>query len=188
MRQTQAVMPVVLTEEETAIAGSMTFDQGELVKWGFERARRNGEAALALLKSLLGRKAIPDIRLRYFTDPALFPGGRGLSRKDIWKRNGTVGDDIARHPNFLDELRYFVYGANLPPSVIAAFSAAVANCGQVSSSDIVPLGKTARQIARTHGLQAYEAREEFFKLALDLGFWPPYAASIRKAVGQLKSR
>lgn len=186
MRQTQGVLPVTLTNEEKEIADSMTFDQGELVNWGYERAQSNGEAALKLLKSLLSRNAVPEIRMRYFTDPDMFPGGRGKSRKDIWKRNGTVGDDIARHPNFLDELRYFIYGANLPPSVIAEFTAAFEGCGQVSSSDIVPLGKTARRIARAYRLQPYEAQDEFFKLALDLGLWPPYAASIRKAVGQIR--
>jgi hypothetical protein len=179
-------LEVLLTEEEREIASSMTFDQGDLIKGEFERARQNGEAALKLLKSLLSRDAISEIRLRYFTDPDLFPGGRGKSRKDIWKGNGTVGDDIARHPNFLDELRYFIYGSNLPPSVIAEFTNAVEGCGQISSSDIVPLGKAARRIARAYGLQPYEAREEFFKLALDIGLWPPYAASIRKAVGQLR--
>ena len=66
------------------------------------------------------------------------------------------------------------------------FRAAVEDCGDVTSSDVVPLGKTARQIARSRGLQAREASEEFHKLALDCGIDAGYAVFIRDAVRKMR--
>jgi hypothetical protein len=66
--------------------------------------------------------------------------------------------------------------------VKADFTAKVAECGHVTSSDIVPLGTFTRQQTRAHRLDAARAAEEFYKLALDLGLGTGTAASIRDAV------
>ena len=63
--------------------------------------QRNGEAVCALMKSLIARKVIPELRVKWFTDPAYFPGGRGKSRQQVFERNGCRGEDIFRHPHFL---------------------------------------------------------------------------------------
>jgi hypothetical protein len=77
-------------------------------------------------------------------------------------------------------------GADLPPRVIAEFRSAVERCGQVTSSDVVPLGKLARQLARAHHLKAHDASEEFHKLAIDCGMWHRDASHIRDAVRKMR--
>jgi hypothetical protein len=126
-----------------------------------------GEAALGLMKSLIARKAIPDVRSKYFTDQDFNVGGRGRSRAEIFEKNGTDGEAIFRHPHFLKYLRYFLYGPDLPPPVIEAFRQKIADMGLVTSSDIVPLGAFSRQLTRAHRLRGVDSAEEFFKLALD---------------------
>jgi hypothetical protein len=53
------------------------------------------------MKSLLSRDAIPESRQKYFDDPTYRRGVPRGSRKALFERNGTVGENIYRHPNFL---------------------------------------------------------------------------------------
>ena len=141
-----------------------------------------GEAALGLMRSLIERKAIPEVRTKYFTDPDFNFGGRGRSRAGIFENNGTRGEAIFRHPHFLKYLHYFLYGPDLPQQVIEAFRQKIADIGFVTSSDIIPLGSFARQLTRTNRLDAGDPAEEFFKLALDCGVKLYEARSIRDSV------
>lgn len=134
------------------------------------------------MKSLIARKAIPEVRTSYFNNPDLNIGGRGRSRAGIFEKNGTRGEAIFRHPHFLKYLHYFLYGPDLPPQVLEAFRQNVADIGFVTSSDIVPLGALARQLTRTNRLDSGDAAEEFFKLALDCGLELYEARSIRDSV------
>jgi hypothetical protein len=171
-----------LTQAERELLEAISFDLPD----GYQAAQHNGEAVCALMKSLIARKGIPELRVKWFTDPAYFPGGRGKSRQQVFERNGRRGEDIFRHPHFLEYLWTFLYGANLPAPVIAQFRQDVKDCGQVTSGDIAPLGKKARAIARAHGLPAHDACEEFYKLALECGIWHSYAEHIRDAVKQMR--
>lgn len=176
--------PIELTPAEQKLAATINFDAASLRD--YHQAQRNGEAALELAKSLAARKAIPKVRLSYFTDPTFNPGGRGRSRKQNFERNGCVGDDVLTHPNFLKFLRYFIFGADLPPQVVTEFRNAIDECGHVTSSDVIPLGRVARQLARANRLKAHEACEEFYKLALDCGLWHSHAEHIRDAVRKMR--
>lgn len=171
-----------LTQAERKLLATITFDLPN----GYQAVQHNGEAVCTLMKSLIARKAIPELRVKWFTDPAYFPCGRGKSRQQLFEHNGSRGADIFRHPHFLEYLWTFFYGANLPAPVIAQFKEAVKDYGQVTSSDIVPLGKKERAIARAHGLLAHDACEEFYKLALDCGIWHSYAEHIRGVVKQMR--
>lgn len=171
-----------LTQAEQELLTTIVFELPD----GYEAVRRNGEAVCALMRSLIARKAIPQLRVKWFTDPDFHPGGRGKSRKQMFERNGCMGEEIFRHPHFLEYLWHFLYGANLPVPATEKFRATVKRCGQVSSSDIVPLGKAARAIARAHRLQAHDASDEFYKLALDCGIWHSYAEHIRDAVRKMR--
>jgi hypothetical protein len=178
---------IELADEESAIAGALNFNQVAFVG-NYDGYLQNADLAHRLTTSLLGRDAIPPQRKSYFADPEFHPGGRGSSRQDNFVRHGNSHDEMLRHPNFLKHLRYFVYGAELPAAVIAAFADAVEDCGMVTSGDIVPLGQKARQLARSHGLERSAVAEEFFKLCLDLGLSPGQSASIRTSVLQLRNR
>jgi hypothetical protein len=145
-----------------------------------------GAASLALMDSLVARRGIPARRLRLFTDPACFVGGRGKSHYDVFVRNGRHGAEIFRDPNFVARyLRFFIHGSNLPEPLIDAFADEVRSCGNITSGDIETLCVTAKRLARRHGLDRM-AVEEFFRLALDCDLDPGEARVIRDAVLTLR--
>jgi len=170
-----------LTFEEEALLAGLTFDYEDL------RDRdpdANGEAALALTRSLLERRAIPDHRWRVFSDPDFNPGGRGRSNQQIFERNGCGGEAICRHPHYLPYLDYFLHGADLPDSFTTAFGEAVDRMAPITSGDLTPLGKLARKLVRAHGLTSASTRDEVFRLALDKGLGAWQAAFVRTAVSR----
>jgi hypothetical protein len=172
---------VELTESENALIARIDF-KPSLSPHDYEAVLANSEAPLALAKSLLARKAIPEPRRRWFEDSACNIGGRGDSRQDAFAKKGIRGDDMFRHPHFRKYLRYFVYGPDLPATVLDGFAEKVSGCGTVTSGDIIPLGEYAKQQTRAHGLDGGRAAEEFYKLALECGLDEYEARSIRHAV------
>lgn len=170
-----------LTSEEKALLASLTFDYDDLRD---RDPNANGEAALALTRSLLERRAIPDHRWRVFSDPDFNPGGYGRSNQQIFERNGCSGEAICRNPHFLPYLDYFLHGADLPDGFKSAFGEAVARAAPITSGDLAPLGKLARQLVRDHGLTGTQARDEVFRLALDTGLGAWQAAFVRTAVSR----
>lgn len=151
-----------------------------------EPARQNGERANQLMQLLIERKAIPKHRASYFTDPHCNVGGRGKSYKDQFERTGNNGADVFRHPHFLAYLRYFIHGPSFPSAVLSQFKEKIEECGIITSGDILPLAKFARQLARTHNLEPRKASEEFFKLGLEHGMGADTAIFIRNQVRTLK--
>ena len=83
-------------------------------------------------------------------------------------------------------MRYFLFGAALPDEVITAFEAGVGGPAWVSSSDIVSIGKLARDLTRRHGLDKSSAADEFFKLCLDMGLGLSTAHSVLHVVRQIR--
>ena len=140
---------IELTVEEKELLSRIDFAPTSPERHDPEHWNAVGEAALGLMKSLIARKAIPDVRSRYFTDPDFNVGGRGCSRAEIFGKSGTHGEAIFRHPHFLKYLHYFLYGPDLPPPVIEKFRRKIADMGLVTSSDIARrVLKTARQSSR----------------------------------------
>ena len=146
----------------------------------------NMQPIMSLLKSLDDRSAIPPQRLKYWNDPNYHKGRIKASRKGIFERNGCTGEDIYTHPHFLKYFRYFLFGTELPANVIVAFEEKMGDPRWVSSSDIVPIGKFARDLTRRYALDKSDAPEEFFKLCLDLGLSLSTAESVMRAVKQLR--
>lgn len=171
-----------LTSEERALTAQIDFNPASSERHQPEYWKGVGEAAYRLMKSLVARKAIPEVRRKFFTEPDFNVGGRGRSHADIFEGNGTRGDAIFRHPHFLKYLRYFLYGPDLPPEVITAFRKKIADSAFITSSDIIPLGAFARKLTRANRLDGGDAAEEFFKLALECGLELYEARSIRDAV------
>jgi hypothetical protein len=171
---------VVLTSEEQKLWDGIPFR----IDWrtgGPLATPGSMEAARTLTMSLLEREAIPRVRLSYFTDPELNVRGHGRSRKQIFERNGTRGENIFRHPHFFRYLRYFVLGPDLPGETVRRFAEAAAD-------DEDGLQAFAREEVRRRGLERTDAAEEFFKLALELDLDPWIARGVRDAVMRLKSR
>lgn len=180
----QHVGKIDLTVEENKIAEQINFSPTG--REGYALTDINGDRVCALVKLLNDRGAIPLHRRRYFTDPAFNPGGRGKSNKEIFEAKGCFGEQILRHNHFLKFFRYMIYGANLPQPIIESMQEAVQDCGCVTSSDIQPLVKTARQLARAHLRRPNETSEEFYMLALDLGFDPQTALMFRNSVRAIR--
>ncbi|MFZ1007506.1 MAG: hypothetical protein WAN65_11750 [Candidatus Sulfotelmatobacter sp.] len=91
---------IELTAEEQGLLGRIDFqpispNEHEPGYWNAV-----GDASLGLMKSLVARKAIPEVRTKYFTDPDFNIGGRGSSRADIFETHGTHGEAIFRHATF----------------------------------------------------------------------------------------
>jgi hypothetical protein len=176
---------IELTADEKALVAKIDFnpepERHDPTYWNAV-----GEASLQVMKLLAERKAIPEVRTKYFTDPEFNIGGRGRSRAGRFEKNGTHGEAIFRHAHFLKYLHYFLYGPALPDNVSDAFSKKVADIGFVTSSDIVPLGAFARKLTRENHLDVGEAAEEFFKLALECNLELNEARVIRDSVRQAR--
>jgi hypothetical protein len=179
------IRPIQFTAEEKAVLAKIDFnpasEKHDPAYW-----KAVGEASLQLMRLLTAREGIPEVRTKYFTDPDFNIGGRGRSRADRFEKNGTRGEAIFRHVHFLRYLHYFLYGPELPDNVIAAFRGRVADIGFVTSSDIIPLGEFARKLTRENRLDAGQAAEEFFKLALECDLALHESRSIRDSVKQAR--
>lgn len=133
--------------------------------------------AASLADSILSRKAVPTIRLHYFSK-AEFNIGSKKSRMEWFEVHGTKGNDILKHGNFLPYLRYFIFGPDLPGKVIDDFCSLATQFDE----DRGEMRKFARNMTRQFGLNPREACEEFFKLALECGMNIDEARSVRDAV------
>jgi len=172
---------VELTIEEAELLGRITFGPSH----NHEVLRASCAAAAPLAKSILARKVIPEVRIRFFTDPEFNIGSR-KSRKEIFESKGTTGENILSHGHFLPYLYYFIFGPNLPVQVITSFCARAYSSEYVSGSDVEDLRKEARNLTRRFNLEPRDAAEEFFKLALECGMGVDYARSIRDTVRTMK--
>lgn len=179
---------VQLSDDEAALLTKVDLiESHESHGDGHEAYKGNKQPILALLKSLSERDAIPQERLNYWTDARYQHSRIKASRKGLFERNGCTGADIYTHPNFIRHLRYFLFGADLPDAVMGAFEARVGNPEWVSSSDIIPIGKSARDLTRQCRLNPHEASEEFFKLCLDMGLGLNVAQSVMRSVKQVRT-
>jgi hypothetical protein len=179
-------LAIKLTEREKELVSRIDFNPSagghNAVSW-----QPVADAMHELMLSLLRRKAIPEPRMKFFTDPAYSIGGHGLSRQQVFEKNGTCGEAVFRHGHFVKYLHYFIYGPDLSQSIIDDFQQKIADCGEpFTSSDALSVGDSARQITRARGLNPSDAAEEFYKLALDCGLDAGDARLIRDRVKKMQ--
>ncbi|MES2181939.1 MAG: hypothetical protein V4493_07550 [Pseudomonadota bacterium] len=176
---------IQLTPEEIELVDAIKFDPQDTLG-NIQAYHANGDLVVQFVESLLKRNAIPDQRLKYFSDPEYHVGGRGNSRQVLFLRNAGSHDKMIRHGHFLKYLRYFIHGADLPLPIITAYAREVENCNPITSGDIETLTAAARQLARTHQLEPKSVAEEFYKLCLDLNLSPSDATYIRSSVLKIR--
>jgi len=169
---TPEVKPIELTPEEADLRKQMEADFSSSSPY-------SGKAAHSLLQSLHNRGAIPEARVRDFTEP--FPGGHGKSHKDVFVNNGCRGDAIFVHPNFVSYLRYLMDGPALPASTIERFRKILIDDSGTSGMVMDQLCKFVRAETRRLGLERGKARKEFWRLAQETRYL--HAATIRDAAG-----
>ncbi len=180
-------LAIELNEAEQKLVSRIDFNPSR-VSYNRDSWQPIAEAMAALMQSLVERDAIPEPRKRFFTDPDYNVGGHGLSRLQVFEKNGTRGDAIFRHGNFVKYLRYFLFGPDLPEAVIGAFQAKVDDCGEpFTSGDGLDVAGFARQLTRSYGLAGPSVAEEFYKLALDCGLDVEDARTIRDAVQKVRT-
>jgi hypothetical protein len=181
----QMIGQIELTPAEQKLAKQIVFDvlQKPLE---YEETLENGERAAALANSLMKRKAIPEERLRYFTDPEYNPGRGKESRFTYFRNNAGSTDKVFRHPHFLPYLRYFIYGADLPAELKQEFLKKAEDYWIKSGE----LAKFAQQLVRKYNLERpplnYRLKEVFYQLALDCSCTEGIARSVREAVMKVK--
>jgi hypothetical protein len=180
-------LAIELNEKERDLVSRIDFDPGA-GSYNRDSWQPIADAMAALMASLVERNAIPEPRKRFFTDPAYNIGGHGLSRQQIFEKNGTRGAAIFRHGNFVKYLRYFIFGPDLPEGLIEAFRTKVSDCGQpFTSGDAIAVADFARQLTRARGLSAAHAAEEFYKLTLDCDLDADDARTVRDTVQKVRS-
>ena len=167
---------VKLTQEEKNLWQKIDYDE----------LRESIEPAYKLSKSLLKRKVIPSIRIKYFTEPEFNIGGRGKSREEIFKRNGTEGELILKHPGFHKYLKYFILGPDLPLEIINEFRKLVDNCKPVTSGDIELFCKLSSKQVKANQLYSNSIAEEYYKLCLELELSEVMARIIRDKIKKIK--
>jgi hypothetical protein len=138
------------------------------------------DAMEALIKSLLARNAVPDVRLRLFCDPDYAETGN-KSRQQVFESNGTAGNAIYRHPHFIPYLRHFIHGPNLPKDVIDGLCTVLNEDQGTSGMVMDQYRKHARASVRKHGLNPSEAATEFFRLGVEIGMVVHEARTLRDA-------
>jgi len=164
---------VTLTDDETKWYKVISLPDNENVEW---EIRAN--AMESLFNSLINRKAIPEIRLKMFVDSKYAETGK-RSPKEIFELNGTKGNNIYRHPHFLNYLKYFIDGPDLPEVVIQEFCKIFNDDYGTHGMLLTQIQKYVRSCVRNFHLDRHTAASEFHKLATELNI--SSADSIRKA-------
>lgn len=172
---------IILTSEELELFSQIPFGSRES-----NEIHASIVTVVDLCKLLKLRGAVPEVRRLYFTDPERNPVGRGKSVQEMFERNGTFGNNIFAHPDFLEYLEYFICGPSLPAGVITAFRDASRISGYLSMGDVFDLHSKARDAVRYLHLDPPKAAEEFHKLVLECGADPASAKSIREVVRSLR--
>jgi len=175
-RDKAQVHPVKLNQREEVLAKAIDWNDPD---------KASMEKVSELAARLLKREAIPESRLRYFTDPGMNIGGRGKSRIQVFAANGTTGEDIYRHPHFLAYLKYFVFGPDLPAETIQSFCKILNDDLGTTGMMLEDLAGFVRKEVRQKNFDRNQAAEEFFKLCHEVGE-AQFAQSVRSAAKQAR--
>ncbi len=133
-----------------------------------------------LIKSLLDRNAVPQVRLRLFCDPDYAETGNKCPQQ-VFESNGTSGNAIFRHPHFIPYLRHFIHGPDLPRAAIDGLCKILNDDLGTSGGVMDQYRKHARECVRRYGLVASDAATEFFRLGVEIGMEIHRARTLRDA-------
>lgn len=141
-----------------------------------------GELATILL-SENGR--IPQSRLNYFFKPEYNTSSPKISRFERFNRNGTSGNEIFRHGNFVKYLIYWVNGANVDDELKNIATTIIVN-DYYKDHDCLTKFFAAIRSKIPRNQKNSEFSEEIFKLAIDSGMSLMFAVMLRKKVRCVK--
>ncbi|MDZ4667529.1 MAG: hypothetical protein SGJ00_06565 [bacterium] len=175
---------IELTKEEELyvnILGDFYIDLSE----EFEVRKAKLNAGRLLVTSLLKREAIPQCRIDFIKKPIHNLSNSPKSKEQIFEDNGTKGEMIFKDGNFLKYLKYFLYGPDLPMSLISQLKGVCK--GHYYSDEFV---ENAKPIIRTFFKQSNISQKgiatEIYKLCLELGIGQVYSKQLRDSVMKFK--
>jgi hypothetical protein len=154
------IEPVRLTPEETDLRMQM---EEEFSK----SSGYSGEPALRLMKSLIARNAIPEVRIRNFSEPS--PSGK--SHLGNFEKHGRKGEAMFRHPHFISYLTYFIDGPALPRATIEGFRKILLDDLGTSGMIMDQLCTFVRAEVRRLKLDRTTAKEEFWRVAKEAHYF-----------------
>lgn len=177
-----------LTPDEEDVFSRIVFDLDAVMNLDYEQSIENGELSAALIKRLVSRDAIPEVRRLYLEDEDYNPGKGKGSRKDNFLNNSGTVANMVRHAHFLPYLHYFVCGADLPIKAKEEFFARAQDYW-VKSDELIKLAKQQVRARRVSDPPArdYLVADAYYQLALDSGCDESVARLIRAAVKTIKS-
>ena len=143
------------------------------------------DAMESLVTSLIEREAVPEIRVRLFTDPELAETGN-KSRQQVFESNGTSSPDIFRHPHFIPYLKHFIHGPDLPKAAIDGLCRILDDDMGTSGMVLDQYRKHARLMVREYRLDKSRAATEFYRLGIEIGMDQHSAKSLRDAAKTTK--
>jgi hypothetical protein len=176
---------IALLPEEQGLLDQIVF---EYPNHDHGRYLANSARVAKLMASLIQRGGIPEHRIKWFSDPDYKRGRLKGSRQSLYERNGTRGQDIFKHPHFLDPLHYMIFGVDLPSVAIKRFSDFCDRNQPVGGSDAGDLLKMAKDLTNEYRIEPHEAADKFFQLALDCGVHVMWASYIEEHIGKMKLR
>lgn len=165
------VVHVELTEPEKQLLARISFNPKRSTR---DRTPVSGAAA-ALMRSMLDRKAIPDVRLQWFRENAAKEIGI-----DALEDDGGITALIA-NAKFTSVLRYFLDGPALPDTVIQRFEDTASQIGMDKGWTVGDMVQAAVNSISAFNLDTEHAAAEFHKLVLETPL-APMAAQIRTAI------
>jgi hypothetical protein len=125
------------------------------------------------------RNAIPEIRMVIFTDPD-YAEHKKNSPKKYFENKGLYGSNMLRHPDFLQYLKYFISGPDLPKKFIARFCESLEKESELGFKISQGFLKTLQISIRRFNLSIHQCSTEVFRLALEIGFKKEESLIIRR--------
>ncbi|MBN2433826.1 MAG: hypothetical protein JXK07_01015 [Spirochaetes bacterium] len=117
--------------------------------------------------------------MKIFTDP-YYAGNYKNSPKHYFEQNGLYGSAMLRHPEFLQYLKYFISGPDLPKKCIAKFCESVEKENDFELEVSNGFLKMLRKNIREFNLSIHQCSTEIFRLALEIGFKKEECMIIKK--------
>lgn len=176
---------IELTDEEEDLYKIIAKSEGCGIGTPSEIWQEMCDAGYELALSLFRRKAFSPLRVDFLTNRDLNIGTK-YSVIEEFSNNGTVGEDIFRHPHFIPHLLYLIRGPKLPKSLLDSFEECVRTEPSFESEDVRTAIDLLRKEVRIHKLNPKIASEEIFKLAYESGLDVSFARILRDNIRQMR--
>lgn len=175
---------IELTSQEEKFLSEINFD------YSYQELRDNYsiyvENSKKLFLSLLDRDAIPEIRLKYFTDPEFNIGQTKKSKEEAFENNLTQGESVYDHHDFIKYLDYIIFGSKIPNSIQSRFLEIIDDEILTSGELVTRLTSFTRTKAKQLNWSRFKIADQFYKLALDCNVDYGLARAIRDAAFNAK--